>query len=456
MSNDNEANDSMDTPPSFIPASGRKKPASSSGRHHGVSNNPASFAPMHSNRASSAKQPVRHVEQPSSNAPQSFKPAVRTTAARRPSASASSSSPASFAPASTPRSTAPSQRVHGSSSVSMVPKTTNTINQSVSSVMSVPRKKHRIGHVILIIFLALALTLGLGVFSAWNWVNGQLNKQTWLTPKADTAGESWLILGSDEREGTIGDAGDVTGFRTDTILVLTKPKTGPSSLVSIPRDSLVEIDGSYMKINAVAQLYSRSQLVNEVEDITGQKINHVAMVRFGGLVKVVDALGGVDLCYDQDVSDPYSGLNWTAGCHTVDGNTALAFSRMRYADAQGDFGRAARQRQVINAIVKKSASTQTLTNFGKTKKIVTAALSSVTVDEKASTSSLLEMALAFKSASGKNGISGSVYWSDPDYYVDGVGSSVLLDDEKNTKLFSELANGTHPAGTVGTLAEQQN
>ena len=90
-----------------------------------------------------------------------------------------------------------------------------------------------------------------------------------------------------------------------------------------------------MKINAVAQLYSGKQLVNEVEDITGQKINHVALIQFGGLVKVVDALGGVELCYDQDVDDPYSSLNWTAGCHTVDGNTALAFSRMRYADAQG-------------------------------------------------------------------------------------------------------------------------
>lgn len=78
------------------------------------------------------------------------------------------------------------------------------------------------------------------------------------------------------------------------------------------------------------------------------------MVQFGGLVKVVDALGGVELCYDQDVNDPYSQLNWTAGCHTADGTTALAFSRMRYADAQGDFGRAARQRQVINAIVKKA------------------------------------------------------------------------------------------------------
>ena len=112
------------------------------------------------------------------------------------------------------------------------------------------------GRTILLIFLVILLALGLSIFSLWNWVDGQLNKQSWLTDKADTAGESWLILGSDEREGTIGDAGDVTGFRTDTILVLTKPKSGPSSLISIPRDSLVEIDQSYMKINAVAQLYS--------------------------------------------------------------------------------------------------------------------------------------------------------------------------------------------------------
>lgn len=83
-------------------------------------------------------------------------------------------------------------------------------------------------------------------------------------------------------------------------------------------------------------------------------------------------------------------------------------------------------------------------------------MGSVTVDEKASTSSLMRMALAFKSASGDQGISGSVYWTDPDYYVDGVGSSVLLDEEKNLELFSELAKGTHRAGTVGTLAEQQS
>ncbi len=107
------------------------------------------------------------------------------------------------------------------------------------------------GRTILIIFLAIILSLGLSTFSAWNWVDGQLNKQSWLTGKADTAGESWLILGSDEREGTIGDAGDVTGFRTDTILVLTKPKSGSSSLISIPRDSLVEIDQNCKRTHVV-------------------------------------------------------------------------------------------------------------------------------------------------------------------------------------------------------------
>lgn len=411
MSEGKGAKEPTSVPPSFIPSSGRKKtmPSTDSSRSQSAPSQPASFAPAkRSDHASSVK------------------PAKRTAN--------------------------PTQQFRGSSSVS-------TALRSVPSspaTASVPKRRPRVGRIVLSIFLVLILALGIGVFSAWNWVDDQLNKQTWLTSKADTAGESWLILGSDEREGTIGDAGDVEGFRTDTILVLTKPKTGSSSLISIPRDSLVEIDGSYMKINAVAQLYSRKQLVNEVEDITGQKINHVAMVRFGGLVKVVDALGGVDLCYDQNVNDPYSGMNWTAGCHTVDGNTALAFSRMRYADVQGDFGRAARQRQVINAIVKKGASKQTLTNFNKTKKVAAAALSSVTVDEKASTSSLLRMALAFKSASGKDGISGSVYWTDPDYYVDGVGSCVLLNDAKNIQLFSELSHGTHSAGTVGTLAEQQN
>lgn len=315
-----------------------------------------------------------------------------------------------------------------------------------------PRKHH---HKILITFIILVLAIALALFGCWNWVNGQLDKANWLTDKTDTAGTSWLILGSDERDasGIGGSESDAPGFRTDTILVLTKPAHGNSSLISIPRDSLIKRDGEYMKINAVSELYGKRAMVGEVEDITGQKIDHVAQIKFEGLTNVVNALGGVHLCYDQDVDDPYSGMQWQAGCHTVDGPSALAFSRMRYSDPQGDFGRAARQRQVISAIMSKALSSSTLTSPSKVQGLAKAALAAVQVDQKTNPATLVSMAMAFKSATGKQGITGSVYWTDPEYYVDGVGSSVLLDDARNQGLFEDLANGAHKPGTVGTAAE---
>ena len=95
-------------------------------------------------------------------------------------------------------------------------------------------------------------------------------------------------------------------------------------MVSIPRDSLMNVDNQYMKINAVALIAGKKALVSNVEQITGQKIDHVAQIKFGGLQNVVNALGGIELCYDEDVQDSYSGLNWKAGCHTADGSTALS------------------------------------------------------------------------------------------------------------------------------------
>lgn len=320
---------------------------------------------------------------------------------------------------------------------------------------AMPRRRRGPKRIITLAVLVLLGALALAVFGGWNWVNGRLNKEDdWLTSKSNGPATSWLILGSDERDGTVGGTADDTpGFRTDTILVLTKPKSGPSSLISIPRDSLVQVNGQYMKINAAAELGSNKSLVESVESITGQKINHIAKIKFGGLQSVVNAIGGVNLCYDQTVSDPYSGLDWQAGCHTVDGGTALAFSRMRYADANGDFGRAQRQRQVIGAIMSKAMSKETLSSPAKVMKAADAALAAITVDNKTSPLTLAQMAFAFKAATGDDGISGSVYWTDPGYMVDGVGSSVLLDDTRNTDLFSQLAAGTHAAGKVGTLAE---
>ncbi|MFU0558496.1 LCP family protein [Gardnerella vaginalis] len=314
------------------------------------------------------------------------------------------------------------------------------------------RKKHRVlKYLSLTLVIILILAGAIGVLS-WNWVDSQIKRSNWLTDTPDTQETTWLILGSDQREGE--EAKEITGFRTDTILVLTKPVNGHSSLISIPRDSLVSINGQQMKINTVAQDLGNRTLTKTVEKITGHKIDHVAEIKFAGLRNVVNSLGTIDLCYDRTVSDAYSGLNWTAGCHSVDGNVALAFSRMRYADPQSDFGRAARQRMVISAIMKKALSSSTLTNFSTVKGFAKASLDSTILDENSNPGTLLNMGLAFKEATGKDGVTGTVYWTNPDYWVYSVGSSVLLDDAKNIDLFNQLSAGTHAPGSVGTLAEQ--
>ena len=194
-----------------------------------------------------------------------------------------------------------------------------------------------IGILLLVILMALVVLAGGG----WFWINARLNREQMLTDAPGSGATTWLLLGSDQRDGSPGAGQDtsITGFRTDTILVLTKPRHGAASLISVPRDSLVKEDGRYMKINAVAYTSGYRSLTSQIEDITGHKVDHVALIRFGGLSKVVDAMGGVNLCYDADVNDPRSGMVWSKGCHQADGGMALAFTRMRYSDPKGDFGR---------------------------------------------------------------------------------------------------------------------
>lgn len=443
MTQDSGGADPQINPPSFIPSAGRRSRASSQ--------TPRTITPSSSSRT------PRAAGGNDNGIPPSFSPNVNRSARRSTSAS---SQPQSIPPTQARRSSGssrnastPASSVIRSATPSRTPVVAMTSGHN--SAIAIRGRGHKVRNGVIGAVILLIAALALAVFGAWGWVDGKLNKADWLTTAADTPASTWLILGSDERDGStnFGGVDDISGYRTDTILVLTKPKSGPSSLISIPRDSLMNVNDQYMKINAVAQLVGKKALVGEIEQLTGQKIDHVAQVKFGGLQKVVDALGGVELCYDQDVQDAYSGLNWTAGCHNADGSTALSFSRMRYADATGDFGRNARQRQVISAIVKKASSKETLTNPKTVTTMAEAGLSALTVDGKTTPLTLVNMALAFKDATGSKGISGSVYWSNPDYYMDGVGSSVLLDDAKNTELFSQLAAGTHAAGTVGTLAE---
>ncbi|WEV59725.1 LCP family protein [Bifidobacterium sp. ESL0728] len=427
--------DAQGTPPSFIPSGARTRPDTGRVPVPNESQIPPAFSPIKPRKRTTNRQPIQEPAAPIASQ------------VRAPRQSAGSSRLAS-----SPRSSSSRNPSRGYGAAAMPPQRPNRVEPTgFGNEAAKPHKKH---HWVLTALLVIVLVIVLALFGCWNWANSQLDKTDWLTDKADTNGTSWLVLGSDERDdsGVGGSADDTPGFRTDTMLVLTKPTHGSSSLISIPRDSLVKVNGTSMKINAVAETQSKKTLTGEVEDITGQKIDHVAEIKFNGLTKVVDALGGVNLCYDSTVNDWRSGMNWQAGCHTADGATALAFSRMRYSDPKGDFGRAERQRQVIGAIMSKASSGDMLKSPAQTQKVAKAALSSVEVDKKTNPLTLLSMAMAFKAATGKQGISGSVYWTDPNHYVRGVGSTVLLDDTKNLELFEQLSSGSHAPGTVGTLA----
>ena len=277
-------------------------------------------------------------------------------------------------------------------------------------------RKHPVRKFVIILLLILLLALVVLAGGGWFWVNGKLTRDKMLTDTPGSEATTWLLLGSDQRDGSPGAGQDasITGFRTDTILVLTKPRHGAASLISVPRDSLVRQDGDYMKINAVAYTSGYRALTGQIEDITGHKVDHVALIRFGGLSKVVDALGGVRLCYDADVNDPNSGMVWSRGCHQADGGMALAFTRMRYSDPKGDFGRAERQRQAISAISAKALQPSVMLNPSRAGKVLSAGLDALVVDERANPLDLVHMVLAFRSASSSNGVTGSVYWTDPD------------------------------------------
>lgn len=159
-----------------------------------------------------------------------------------------------------------------------------------------------------------------------------------------------LLLGSDAREGD-------TASRSDTI-ILTRvdPKTYTVTMVSIPRDTKVEIPGhGTQKINAAYAFGGAAGAVDAVSDFAGVEISHYAEIHFEELERLVDELGGVWV--DVPVSNNQtgasnSGKSISAGEQLMDGETALAFARERYGYTAGDFQRAENQRILVTAILK--------------------------------------------------------------------------------------------------------
>ena len=278
----------------------------------------------------------------------------------------------------------------------------------------------------------------------WNKASDQLRRVDALSSMADTPGETWLIVGSDSRaDGAIADT-TTAGQRADSVMVLHKAENGQTSLTSLPRDTYVNIPGyGEDKINASYAYGGAKLLVKTVEGLTKMKVNHYVEVGMGGVKNVVDAVGGVEACLDYDVDDHDSGLIWNTAqgkCQQVNGEKALAFSRMRKSDPTGDIGRGLRQRAIISAAVKKAMSPSTLLNPSATSKLVDAGTGSLTVDKDSGVWDIGQMVLAFRAASN-DGLTGAPPIEDPDYEPGGVGSTVLLVDTTAPIFFGKVRDG---------------
>jgi len=260
-------------------------------------------------------------------------------------------------------------------------------------------------------------------------------------------GTTYLLVGSDAREDLTKEerkrlgTGSTEGRRTDTMMLLHLPSSGDPVLLSLPRDSLVAIPGRKKnKLNAAYAFGGAPLLVETIEANTGIRVDGYLEIGFLGIVDMVDAVGGIEVCPAFDIDDRDSHLKLDEGCQTVDGVTALGYVRMRKQDPRGDLGRMERQREVIAAIMKGVASPATVVNPVRYWRVNQAAASSLARGEGTGMIDLARIGLGFMSVTTGKGISMTVPIEDANRMTD-VGSTIIWDQKAADGVFAALADG---------------
>jgi LCP family protein required for cell wall assembly len=246
-------------------------------------------------------------------------------------------------------------------------------------------------------------------------------------PKAivetDTSPINILIMGSDSREGegNVG-YGQVDGQRSDTTLLVHVYNGRQSALIaSIPRDSLVTIPdcknsagetikSSTQKFNAAFSIGGPVCTIKTIESLTNVRIDKFVVIDFNAFKKIVDAIGGVEICLVNPISDPIragaggTNLDLPAGYSTLNGDQALQFVRARENLGDGsDLSRIERQQAFMGAMVRDMSKKGVLTNPSLIYQILSAITQSLSTNrEWASVNTLQEFALSIGDLKPKN------------------------------------------------------
>ena len=286
---------------------------------------------------------------------------------------------------------------------------------------------------------------------AFGTVNASINKIDAFAgldkrPDKKSTAVNYLLVGSDTREGLtkaelkalrVGSVATAAGKRSDTMLLVHISKARDKAIIiSIPRDSFALIPkhtkpsgkvtpAVHSKINSSFNWGGAPLLIQTLEEMTQLKIDHYIEMNFVGFARVVDSLGGIEVCTKKDIDDPKSHLVLEAGVHTLNGIEALKYVRTREFDGMGDIGRMQRQQAFMSSILKKATSAGVLLNPITMTSFINSSLSAVTTDEGLKNSDLITLAKQMKSLATSNVRTLTVPLSDLNYYSNGVTASVL-------------------------------
>lgn len=310
----------------------------------------------------------------------------------------------------------------------------------------------RRGRRIALIAATVVVVLIVGAIGSYFWLDSKLNRSVALPAFTGTsAGQNWLIVGSDTRNGLTAQQirADHVGFDFGTAnsdsLMLLHIGSGRPTLVSIPRDSYVPIPGhGSNKINAALGFGGPTLLIQTVEDVTGLRINHYVGIGFGGLVNVVNEVGGVKICLPNAIHDADSGANFHAGCQVMNGAEALSFVRDRHSFATEDLQRMQDQRAFLKALLDKATSSGVYLNPFVALPFGSSAASSISVDQGTDLYSLVKMAFALR-----NPLTGTVPIANANYFTPNAGDAVLWNRTQALALFKALqTNQNVPPGLL--------
>lgn len=278
---------------------------------------------------------------------------------------------------------------------------------------------------------------------------------------------TFLLVGSDGRDGMtraeqrrlhVGtEKTAAAGRRADTMLLLqVSARRGKVRAVSLPRDSYVTIPAHTSvagkaiperrnKLNAAYAFGGPALTVATIERTTGVRVDHYVEVDFLGFVRLVDAVGGVDVCTPVPMRDRLAGLRLPAGNHRVDGETGLAYVRARHLDGRADLGRVERQQRFLAAMAGRVTSSDVLLDPRALVRFLQAALSAVRADPGLRESALVRLGTQLRHVSGKDIEFQTVPVADPSFRAPDGSAVALWDEAAATELFTSLRTDTPPA-----------